>query len=81
MGQHLASCMKGGMLLLLLRPACSGSQSLGMMLCVLVQDHAACLLAFKTKEELGKIAITDEMLGILRTAGTRKALACSDSVC
>ena len=28
-----------------------------------MQDHPACLLAFKTKEELGGIAITDEMLG------------------
>ena len=28
-----------------------------------MQDHPACLVAFKTKEALGAIAITDEMLG------------------
>ena len=30
--------------------------------CCCLQDHPACLAAFKTKAELGNISITDEML-------------------
>lgn len=30
---------------------------------MVAQDHPACLAAFKTREELGEVSVTDELLG------------------